>query len=110
METFINIIRKKNPITPIVVVSRVKYLFDELDQDKGIRREEIRQFQVKLVERLSKTDSHIYYVDGRKLFGEDYDEYTVDSIHPNDYGFMVLANNLLKELKLIFNKEENKNE
>lgn len=109
LEEFIRILRQKHPVTPIVVVSRVKYLFDELDVEKGKRREEIRQFQVKLIRKLRKTDSHLYYVDGRKLFGEDYHEYTVDSIHPNDYGFMVLAVNLLKELNKILKKEK-KNE
>ena len=56
-----------------------------------------------------KTDKHIYYINGSYLLGEKYDEYTIDSVHPNDLGFNVLASNLKKELEKIM-KEEDKNE
>ena len=62
-----------------------------------------------LVKKLRETDKHIYYINGSHLLGEKYDEYTIDSVHPNDLGFHVLASNLKIELEKIL-KEEDKNE
>lgn len=105
LKNFIDIIRKVKPFVTIVIISRVKYLFDELNPQLGKRREEIRLFQENLVKEYQKEDHHIYYINGSKLLGKKYDEYTVDSIHPNDLGFSVLAKNLKKELKNIAGKK-----
>ena len=110
LEEFIKTIRELHPITPIIVISRIKYLFDDLNPNTlGKRREEIRLFQENLVKKLRESDKHIYYINGLYLLGEKYDEYTIDSVHPNDLGFYVLASNLKIELEKIL-KEEDKNE
>lgn len=110
LEEFIATIREKQPLLPIIVISRIKYLFDDLNPNTlGKRREEIRLFQENLVNKLKETDKHIYYINGSLLLGDKYDEYTIDSVHPNDLGFNMLASNLKLELDNIM-KEENKNE
>jgi len=58
-------------------------------------RECIRLFQENLVKRLRKQgDLNLWYIDGSTLLGDQYHEYTIDSIHPNDLGFMKIADNL----------------
>lgn len=107
LEDFINTIREKHPLTPIVIVSRIKYLFDDLNEEQNKKREQIRLFQANVVKKYQKlNDDHIYYINGQKLLGKKYDEYTIDSIHPNDLGFMKIAESLEKELKKIINKEK----
>lgn len=105
MEEFIKTIRKYDKDTPIVVASRIKYIFDDLLPDTlGKNRERIRLFQENLIKRLSENDNNLYYVDGSKILGEKYDELTIDAIHPNDLGFMVIADELEKIIKEILNK------
>ena len=95
MEAFIRELRTKHPKTPIAVLSRIKYLFDDLHLDLGKKREAIRLFQEKLVQKLHEQgDHHLWYINGSTLLGENYHEYTIDSIHPNDLGFMKIADNL----------------
>lgn len=107
LDKFYQIIRDKNPLTPIVVISRIPYLFDDLNSKTlGKRREEIRLIQENMVKKYRKNDLHLYYINGKKLFDKNYADYTVDSIHPNDLGFNVLATSLEKELKKILKKEE----
>ena len=55
-------------------------------------------FQEDLVNRLRKNDQNIWYINGSLLLGKDYSEYTIDSIHPNDLGFMKIADGLEKAI------------
>lgn len=102
LEEFIKTIRLLHPTTPIVVISRIKYLFDDLNPTLGARREEIRLFQEEMVNKFKRLgDEYIYYVDGRKILGENYHEFTIDTVHPNDLGFMKMADYLEIEFKNI---------
>ncbi|HPN60588.1 MAG TPA: SGNH/GDSL hydrolase family protein [Bacilli bacterium] len=95
LEAFIKELRTTHPLTPIAVLSRIKYLFDDIHPEKGAMRECIRLFQENLVKRLRKQgDLNLWYIDGSTLLGDQYHEYTIDSIHPNDLGFMKIADNL----------------
>lgn len=106
LPSFIETIRKNHPITPIVIVSRIKYLFDDLNKDTlGVRRNELRLYQKNLVKSLSKKDNHIYYINGSTLLGKKYDEFTIDSIHPNDIGFWMIAKGMEKNIKKILKRE-----
>lgn len=104
LEDFIKTIRNKYPTTKIIVLSRIKYLFDEIYPTLGVNREKIRIFQEELVEKLKLLgDDNIFYLNGSKIYENlDFHEYTVDSIHPNDLGFMKIAEYLEKELRKIF--------
>ena len=46
-------------------------------------------------------DQKIYFYDGSKLWDDDFDEYTVDMVHPTDLGFYMMAKNLLPIIKAI---------
>ena len=103
LEDFIKIIRGRYPNAPIVVVSRIKYLFDELNPGTlGKMRRELREFQKNVVSALrEKGDDAVYFVDGSGFFPDDYHEFTVDSVHPNDIGFYRIAEGLEKEIRKI---------
>jgi len=104
----IEIIRKNNPEIKILVISRIPYLFDEIDEDMKTVRKDLREFQRELVNHLRKKgDTNLHFLDGSKLLGEDYHEFTVDTVHPNDLGFMEFAKNLKKEINLIMKTGEN---
>jgi len=102
LEEFIKTIREKSPFSAIVVMSRIKYLFDDLNPAQGKIRASIRKFQVDVVNKFNKNgDDKVYFIDGSKLLGKDYHEYTIDSVHPNDLGFMKIANNVEKQIRKI---------
>lgn len=102
MEAFIQELRTQHPTTPIAVLSRIKYLFDDIHSIMGEKREEIRLFQENLVNRLQQQgDKNIWYINGSTFFGEGYHEFTIDSIHPNDLGFMKIADSLEEAISKI---------
>lgn len=95
LEAFIKTIRAAHPFVPIAVLSRIKYLFDDLHEEMGIRRQGIRQFQIDTVTKLrNQNDANLHFIDGSALLGDNYSEFTVDGIHPNDLGFMKIADSL----------------
>lgn len=102
LAAFIRLLRKEHPLTKIAVVSRIKYLFDEVHFDLGKRRNQLKEFQKNLVAQLQQTgDKDVYFVDGSTFYDANYAEYTVDSIHPNDLGFERIANKLEQEFQNI---------
>ncbi|MFP4027222.1 MAG: SGNH/GDSL hydrolase family protein [Candidatus Brocadiia bacterium] len=91
----ISILRKDNQNTPILVLSRITYAgeFTHLEARESAQRN--RAMQAKLVRDLrEKGDENVHFVDGSDLLGQDADECTVDGAHPNDLGFMRMAQNL----------------
>ena len=51
-------------------------------------------------------DGAIRFVDGSRFFGEDWDECTVDGIHPTDLGFYRMTNALTPILCDMLNLNE----
>ncbi len=102
---FIERLRKKHPKAPILVLSRIPYVMDELIPELGRQRKELRDFQRTVVEEFkSNGDMNIYFYDGAKLWDSDYDEYTVDTIHPTDLGFYLMAKRLIPVICGIYKK------
>ncbi len=59
-----------------------------------------KDFQKNLVaEREKAGDMHIYFLDGSEVLGNDYDECTVDGVHPSDLGSIRIANALLSAIE-----------
>lgn len=55
----------------------------------------------------SENDKNVYFIDGREMFGEEFSGCaTVDSCHPNDYGFVKMAQAVLKVFDEIKSKHE----
>ncbi|RDW22476.1 hypothetical protein CWR48_00380 [Oceanobacillus arenosus] len=92
--SFIEIYREQHPLVPIMVMSRIPHALDILPEQnlETMRR---RNHSKKVVDQFKQNgDSHIVFVDGSKLLGMRWHEGTVDGVHPNDYGFMKMANGL----------------
>lgn len=80
-------IREKNPYLPIIMASRPDY--DKPGVDGKAYRDIIAKTYEKAV---ANGDKNVYFVDGEKEFGSFVaDGYTVDTVHPNDLGFAVMA-------------------
>lgn len=80
-------VRKANPELPVIFVSKPDF---ENGEEESIQRRSI-VFNT-YMQALGKGDKNVYYIDGKSLFGsQGRDSCTVDSCHPNDLGFMRMA-------------------
>jgi hypothetical protein len=81
-------IREKNSELPIILISKPD--FDDNPTEAIKRRNIIYNTYINAIK---NGDENIYFIDGQSLFnGEDRDSCTVDGCHPNDLGFMRMAN------------------
>jgi len=95
MGPFVDVLREKHPNLPILIVSRIRFAYDREGSTNFEEWMDLRDFQRELVNnRKSTGDRHIYFLDGSTILGEDYDECTVDGVHPNDLGSMRIADAL----------------
>ncbi len=98
----INIIRDSHPRIPILVVSRITYARDATHREALQTRDCSRDRQALLIANMRKRGDHrLYFLDGTTLLGQDYDECTVDGVHPNDLGFMRMARAMEPEIRKI---------
>lgn len=92
LEPFVDILRAEDPLVPILILSKIRYAYHREGNPSFVPWMQLRDFQRAFVEkRKSAGDRHIYFLDGSTLLGEDYDECTVDGVHPNDLGSMRIA-------------------
>ena len=92
LSDFIDILRKKHPETPILMVS-VTPLVDELEQCActPYRMAQTQLFLNELQKRRENGDKNIHFLDGSGLYGADWTECTVDGVHATDLGFYMIA-------------------
>ena len=91
-------IRKKHPTVPYIIIS--KYDFDGNYTENILRRDVIYNTY-----RYARAhgDHNVYYIDGASVFRGPYEDMcTVDSCHPNDLGFALLADVIGAELMRAF--------
>lgn len=88
--------REKNPALPIIMASKPDYHFSNVDENE--RR---RQIIISSYERArAEGDENVYFVDGSKMYPPELREVcSVDGCHPNDVGFMFMANAFEAALK-----------
>jgi hypothetical protein len=97
---FIPILREKQPDVPILIISRVAFAKDLLLSGAMAQRIRQRDLQRGVVEEFrSAGDAHVHFLDGGELLGDDFDECTVDGVHPTDLGFRHLAQGMLPVVK-----------
>lgn len=96
---FIEKYREFHKNTAILICSRIKYAADLYDQEIIKQDKKNRRFLKAFVKEKSLTDPKIFYVDGSKVFKGNFTEYTVDGVHPNDYGSVSLADYYYKQIK-----------
>ncbi|MHB9070857.1 MAG: SGNH/GDSL hydrolase family protein [Sedimentisphaerales bacterium] len=94
-ETFYQIIRKTQPRLPIVIVSRPD--FEWTPEFNRSMRAVVRKTYDNAK---NNGDSYVFFIDGETLFGtKDSDACTVDGRHPNDLGFMRMAETMCPVIK-----------
>ena len=107
-EKFFQIIRDRRPSLPVVFMSMPNTDFNpgfECTHDYASYAERRKN----IIERtylnaLGKGDMNVYFIDGASLFGlKDRDACTVDSCHPNDLGFLRMADALEPVLRRALN-------
>ncbi len=86
-ERMFNTIREANPELPIVCVSRPVCLNEDAEKRRRVIMDTVEKAE-------SRGDKNVYFVDGKSFFAElnAGDSITVDGCHPNDLGFMCMAN------------------
>lgn len=87
-------IRDKHPDIPVIIMSAPwsKRLMDS----KLISRESVYQ----TYKGAKQNGDNVYFIDGQEMFGEEFKNCaTVDGCHPNDFGFVKMAEAVLKVIK-----------
>lgn len=89
---FIRIYRLSHPEVPILVISQIRLAKEAFDENMLHRREERRHLQWEIVEQLQQEgDVNLHFCDGAELLGADYQDCTVDEIHPSDLSYFRIA-------------------
>ena len=89
-EPFFRIVRRAQPDLPVIFVSRPDY--DKNPEDAKERRDVILRTYAHAI---AEGDKKVYFVDGQQLYGpRDRDMCSVDGTHPNDIGFLRMADGL----------------
>jgi lysophospholipase L1-like esterase len=106
LEPFIDILREKHQDLPILIVSKIRYAREIKGSSAYNRLLSNRDFQENLVdERRTAGDTNIYFLDGSDILGDDYDECTVDGVHPTDLGSIRIAQALQPVLEGILSRK-----
>ncbi len=103
---FVEILREKHPDLPILIISKIRYAYDLEGSPNHKTLMNNRDFQKKFVEEsLIAGDTNIYFLDGSSILGDDYDECSVDGVHPNDLGSFRIAKALEPVIESIITKK-----
>jgi len=104
LPAFIAALRARHADTPILVLSRIRFGKEALRSEPSMRRSgsRCRSYQRELVASLRAAgDANLHFFDGSRLLGRDYDECTVDGVHPNDLGFFKMAAGLAPVIQML---------
>ena len=92
--------RKKSRQLPIILVSKPDFDADVL---ANIERRNV--IYTTFINAINSGDKNVYYIDGQSLFkDEGRDSCTVDGCHPNDLGFMRMAETIGHVVKKVIDK------
>lgn len=95
-EKMFRAVREKNPDLPILMMTRPKV---HLDDDEIERRDIVERTYKNAV---NSGDENVYFIPGDKLISADAIECaTVDNTHPNDSGFLSMANAMETTIKVM---------
>ncbi len=86
--------REVQPTTPYIMVSRI----DNVHKSDAKARRDVIMNTYRYAKSLG--DNNVYFIDGAGVFRGYEDMTTVDTCHPNDFGFFLMANAFCDELKI----------
>lgn len=106
LKEFIDILRNAHPDTPIFVMSSLRFNREiPITGDPDIQVPVLAgsaAFQRNEVNRRRRAgDKNIHFINGGKIAGKDWHEFSVDGCHQTDLGFYIIANQLEKILKKV---------
>ncbi|NGM62053.1 hydrolase [Sphingobacterium sp. SGG-5] len=91
---FVEYLRKKHPNTPIIMIPSVVRELSFFNQRwKARNRQQNEQWKAEYDKLIAKGVKNLYYLDDDYLLGHDH-EGTTDGTHPNDLGFMRMADKI----------------
>lgn len=92
---FIGTLRVAHPTVPILLLTKIRFSYELIHPDYLQAREDCLAFQQETVAALrAQGDQHLHFHDGSTLLGDDFEECTVDGVHPTDLGFWRMAKGL----------------
>jgi lysophospholipase L1-like esterase len=95
LPVFYRILRRLRPRTPIVLLSRTRYTYEQCDPVQFANFEGYRDTMIHLYSKLRRAgDANVHFVDGGALLPGDMAGVHVDGGHPTDLGFAVMAERL----------------
>jgi lysophospholipase L1-like esterase len=100
---FTRTLRHAHPGVPILAVSRIPFATEAWHPKAIESRLRNRDFQKQTIDDLRAAgDQNVHFLDGSGLLGkDDWQECTVDSVHPNDLGFLRIAESLTPVIRRI---------
>ncbi len=104
---FVRILRSTFQTVPILVVSVIDMPRNTIDPVAKQRTVECTEIQETFVnEARVAGDHHIHFLNGMTLLGADFDECTVDGVHPTDLGFLKMARSMEPVIRNILGLQE----
>lgn len=90
---FIQTIRDVQKDVPLAIISPIFHREREQQENEvGLSLEKVRVEILQVVNTLKKYgDKNIYYIDGLEMFGEEYEKWMPDGLHPDGDGDKILA-------------------
>ncbi len=83
-------IREKNPDVPYIMITRPNYYTAENDTGHIMKRRDI--IMRSYLRAREAGDENVYFIDGTAFFADEHlYDYTMDHVHPNDLGFLRMA-------------------
>lgn len=107
LEHFIENYKKHCPTVPILLVSRCLFNLDLFDNKKVELNKYYEKFLKNVVRKLRTKGHKVYFLNGNKFFKNkdlNFSEFTVDGVHPTDFGNYLFAKHHYKVIKKILNK------
>ncbi len=103
LSNFIDILRAKHPVTPILLVSRLPMVgeFRNAPEYTSDRLEFTKVHLNELEKRRAAGDNNIHFLDGISLYGDDPSECTVDGCHATDLGFYQISKRMAPVIERI---------
>lgn len=106
-ERLFKIFRAKHPTTPVVLMTRTSFGSSSATLAQCIKSRERRLEIIKQTydNAIAAGDENVYFLDGSKIYGDLVGEATVEGIHPNDLGHVLIGKALAPVLEDILKKQ-----
>lgn len=89
---FLRIMREKHPTVPILVVTKIPYAKELVQEEMRELRLRKKELQRSIVAQFNaEGDSNMHLLDGETLYPGCFEEYAVDGVHATDLGFLKIA-------------------